>query len=214
MSLKKIMFILIWGMVPSAIHADNGALFANEKIEISFINSYRYTKSQANLSEIVSNQQGQNYSLNLWGIGFKYYPVKRLFFEASSKSLVKRTIIGTYTPTPGGTTNLLVPEFQIRTISFNYQAPIKKGIEILGILGISQVKSMEEREGIGENHWANYSTWIVGTGVKRELTPRASFGVSVLYDFEKKVKYIKSVGEQLNVDITPISIETILSFSF
>ena len=204
MKFKKFGLILLTLItISSLMYAESIPVLSGEKMEICLLNSFRQTKSDANLSEYVAAFKGKNYNLSLWGIGLRYYPLKKIFLELSSQSIEKKTTIGTATTGPGWITNLQLPEFKITTFSFNYLFSIKDGLDILSIFGMSYVNAMEEREGVGENHRAYSSTWLIGT-------------LDVLHrdDFKNKINYVRSPGNELNVDINPVSIETVFSLYF
>jgi hypothetical protein len=202
------------------------ALWAEEKTELFIVHEYIHTLTDKVSNPLTSrNVRTSNYDLNLFGVGLRYFPpINNISIVLSSKSLLNRQRIGvreSFLPFPPGSLDdvFFIDTFNKVSLLINYNHFVGKRTTIIGGIGGNYIKTDIIRAGAQEErYWADYMSWCLNAGINYNLTQRLKIGCSVNYETKNTVHY--SNGEasmdpfSVNLEISPVSFNTALFFSF
>ena len=201
------------------VHAMDFSENDKEKLEFYFLYNYRDMNNEQQWSFSSRTAETNKHAIQTVGMGFKYFPQQKYFFDLSHRTLFFMPEIGSVTNITYDTTDISVlASLDTYLLTVNYCYEVRKNLKLFAGLGETFNKiefNQANRSAGGPPLDTNFNTWIIRMGGEYKLTKRMSINFIVGYEEAKsmEITYLKSYVFKYNYS-SPYFIKPSISFEF
>jgi len=167
-----------------------------EQIAVYFPYNYRQHSNKIEWIDDAYNKEGKRHSLQMVGMGVKYFPTAKIFFDLLHKNLITLPKISEMTSVFGGNiSDSSLGKLDSYVLTMNYRLGFMNNFKFYAGagMGLNNIEFIPSGKiNVGPTFDMQFFTWILNIGTEYKITKRCSLFLSL--GFEKNVKLIREFG--------------------
>ena len=158
------------------------AEFQKEKVGVYLLYNYQNNDNSVRWVDTAFTGTAKKHTINLAGLGLKYYPAKWIFLDVSKKSLLTIPEVAKVIHTSLQVSYPALQQFDVYSLTINYVFNLKNNLGFYIGLGrnINRVLySRYGKEDVESAYLAQCYTWVFQTGATYKISERLSLNLTV-----------------------------------